>query len=195
MHERFLEAGIAVAGIDVGESYGSPDGRKLFSAFYDHVIATRSFSSKPCLLGRSRGSLWTSSWAIENPKKIAGIAGIYPAFDLRTYPGVARAAPAYGLTAEELENQLGVHNPIQRIDVLADARVPAFLIHGDQDTVIPLEDNSNAVVRSYKASGAEAFVQLQVVKGQGHNFWPGFFRCRDLVDFAITRARAGAPSR
>ena len=34
MFERFLAAGIAIAGIDVGESYGSPAGRKLFSALH-----------------------------------------------------------------------------------------------------------------------------------------------------------------
>jgi hypothetical protein len=31
-----------------------------------------------------------------------------------------------------------------------------------------------------------------VAKDQGHNFWEGFFRCQELVDFAIARARAGA---
>ena len=30
MFERFLKAGIAIAGIDVGESYGSPKGRALY---------------------------------------------------------------------------------------------------------------------------------------------------------------------
>jgi len=34
MHEQFLAAGVSVAGIDVGEAYGSPDGRKLFTALY-----------------------------------------------------------------------------------------------------------------------------------------------------------------
>jgi hypothetical protein len=31
-----------------------------------------------------------------------------------------------------------------------------------------------------------------VVKGQGHNFWEGFFRSRPLIEFAIDRACAGA---
>jgi hypothetical protein len=34
-------------------------------------------------------------------------------------------------------------------------------------------------------------VKLIVAKGQGHNFWEGFFRCQELVDFAIARAKAG----
>ena len=35
MHEQFLAAGVAVAGIDIGEAYGSPTGQKQFTALYD----------------------------------------------------------------------------------------------------------------------------------------------------------------
>ena len=93
MHEQFLDAGVAVAGIDAGEAYGSPHGQKLMTALYDELTGNRGFAARPCFLGRSRGGLWISSWAIANSEKVAGIAGIYPVFDLRTYPGVARAAP------------------------------------------------------------------------------------------------------
>jgi hypothetical protein len=34
-------------------------------------------------------------------------------------------------------------------------------------------------------------VRLIVAKGQGHNFWEGFFRCQELVDFVTARAKAG----
>ena len=84
MHEQFLAAGVAVAGIDVGESYGSPQGRELFTALYQELTKTRGFASKPCLLGRSRGGLWVTSWACDHVDQVAGIAGIYPVFDLRT---------------------------------------------------------------------------------------------------------------
>ena len=38
MFERFLAAGIAVAGVDVGESYGNPQGRTHFTAFYRELV-------------------------------------------------------------------------------------------------------------------------------------------------------------
>jgi hypothetical protein len=47
----------------------------------------------------------------------------------------------------------------------------------------------------YKAEGAEDLVKLIVANGQGHNFWEGFFRCEELVDFAIARAKAGKEAR
>jgi 6-phosphogluconolactonase (cycloisomerase 2 family) len=191
MHERFLEAGVAVAGIDVGEAYGSPRGRQLFTALHRELTARRGFASRPCLLGRSRGGLWVTNWAADNPDKVAGLAGIYPVFDLRSYPGLAKAALAYGLTPKELESQLRDHNPIERIGLLAKARVPALLIHGDEDRVVPLKENSAEFVARYRAQGAEGVVKLIVAKGQGHNFWEGFFRCQELVDFAVARAKAG----
>src|SRR6185369_3905109 len=76
MHERFLEAGVAVAGIDVGEAYGSPKGRELFTAFHREMTGRRGFATKPVLLGRSRGGLMILNWAVEHPEAVAGIAGI-----------------------------------------------------------------------------------------------------------------------
>jgi len=193
MHERFLDAGIAVAGVDVGEAYGSPDrSHPAFTALYEELIGRRGFAAKPCLLGRSRGGLWVSSWALAHPEKAAGIAGIYPVFDLRSYPKLDAAASAYGLTEAELAHRLDEFNPVARLAQLAKARLPALLISGDQDTVVPLEANSAEFVRHYTESGVGDLVTLIVLEGQGHSFYEGFFKSQKLVDFTIARAREGA---
>ena len=41
--KQFLNAGVAVAGIDVGEAYGSPEGQKHFSALYKELTENRGF--------------------------------------------------------------------------------------------------------------------------------------------------------
>ncbi len=189
MHRQFLDAGIAVAGIDVGEAYGSPASRKLFDRFYDELTVKRKFSTKPVLLGRSRGGLWVSSWACDHPERFAGLAGIYPVYDWRTYPGVEKAAAAYGLSADEMSSRISELNPIARVDALAKARLPVFIIHGDQDVVVPLGPNSQSLADRYKANDAAGAMELKVVAGQGHNFWPGFFKCQELVDFVIKHAK------
>ena len=192
MHQQFLDAGVAVAGIDVGESYGSPEGRKHFSALYKELATKRNFGAKPCLLGRSRGGLWSSSWAIRNTNKVAGIAGIYPVFDLMTYPGMKRAAPAYKMPEEDLAAAIKQHNPIEKVGTLAKAKIPIFIIHGDIDNVVPLKQNAARLVEIYNAFNAQGLVELEVVKGQGHNFFEGFFTSQKLVDFTIKQSKSGA---
>ncbi len=191
MHEQFLAAGVAVAGVDAGEAYGSPRGTALMTALYQELTEKRGFARKPCLLGRSRGGLWVSGWAIAYPQRVAGIAGIYPVFDLCSYPGVAQAAPAFEMTTQALEANLTQHNPLARLDVLAKANVPVCIIHGDSDKVVPLSENSAQFVSTYKRLGADRAIELIVAEGQGHNYWEGFFRCQKLIDFAIARAKAG----
>jgi arylsulfatase A-like enzyme len=192
MHEQFLKAGVAVAGIDIGEAYGSPEGRRLYTELYRELTEKRGFANRPCLLGRSRGGLWVTSWAVDNPDRIAGIAGIYPVFDLRIYRGVDKAPRAYGLSRAQFEARLMEFNPIERAQVLAKHRVPLFIIHGDDDKVVPLKEHSAELAARYKSAGASDLVTLIVAKGQGHNLWEGFFHCQGLIDFAIERARAGA---
>jgi pimeloyl-ACP methyl ester carboxylesterase len=190
MFEKFTAAGIAIIGIDVGESYGSPDGRKLYSALYRELTEKRGFAAKPVLMGRSRGGLMTLCWAAENPQKVGGFAESIPLCNLASYPGIRKAAGVYHLTAEELTAHLAEHNPIDRLSGLAKAGVPLFAIHGDNDKVVPLEANSGEVAKRYRALGGE--MESIVPPGQEHNMWPGFFQSQELVDFVIRAARKGS---
>lgn len=188
MHEQFVAAGVAVAGVDTGESYGSPEAVKAAEALHAEMVR-RGYSKRPSVLGRSRGGLWASAWAIAHPDLAAGVGGIYPVYDWRTYPGVAKAAPAYGLGPEQLAAQATALCPIERIDVAARAGVPFCIIHGDDDKVVPLGPNSAELKKRYELAGQGDLVTLIVAPGQGHSFWEGFFHCQPLVDFLIAQAK------
>lgn len=187
MFERFLKAGIAIAGIDVGESYGSPDGQALFSQFHKEMTRRRHYASKPVLLGRSRGGLMTLGWAASNPGKVAAFAGIYPVCNVSSYPGLARACGAYHMTEQELAAHLADHNPVDLLKPLARARVPLFAIHGDIDKVVPLNANSGLMKARYDALGGS--MQLVIPPGQDHTMWTGFFQCEELVSFVLKHAQ------
>ncbi|MGK0218846.1 MAG: hypothetical protein ACI9HE_002342 [Planctomycetota bacterium] len=186
MFDRFLSAGIAIAGIDVGESYGSPTGRAGYQALYESLTTQRGYAERPVLLARSRGGLMLYSWAVEHPEAVAAIAGIYPVCNLTSYPGLARSAPAFQLTEDELAAQLSKHNPIDRLAPLALAKVPILHLHGDQDKVVPLAANSGELGARYAALGGP--VEISVIAGQGHNMWSGWFRSQQLTDFVLTHA-------
>ena len=186
MFERFLSAGIAIAGVNVGESYGSPAGRKTYTALYEKLVKDEGFDTKVSLLARSRGGLMLYCWAAENPEKIRCITGIYPVCNLASYPGLGRACGAYGMTQGQLAEALAKHTPVDRLAPLADAGVPIFHIHGDKDNVVPLPANSGLVAERYKAAGG--LMELEVASGQGHNMWRGFFESQRLVNFLVSYA-------
>ncbi|MFZ9747152.1 MAG: alpha/beta hydrolase family protein [Opitutaceae bacterium] len=187
---RLLAAGVAIAGVDVGESYGNAAGRAGFDHLHARLVA-RGYSPRPALLGRSRGGLMLLSWAVERPGQVAAFAGIYPVTNLASYPGLPKAAPAYGLTAEALAADLARHNPVDRLAPLAAARVPLLALHGDQDRLVPLEANSGLLRERYTALGGP--MELLVVPGQGHSLWPGFFEDPRVLDFLLRHALTNPP--
>jgi len=187
MLRQWLAEGIGMAGVDVGESYGSPAGREIYSALWETLTTRYGMSRKPCLLAQSRGGLMLYNWAAQNPSRVAGIAGIYPVMDLRSYPGLDRACGAYGMTASELEVHLADHNPIDRLALLAKAGVPILHVHGDTDAVVPMEKNSGPCVQRYSELGGPA--RLITVPGKGHEVCSEFFACQELVDFVIRESR------
>ncbi len=177
MFEQFQNAGFAIAGIDVGESYGSPEGRNTYSVFYRKLVQSRLFSPKPCLLARSRGALMLYNWAVENPSSVSCLAGIYPVCNLRSIPALKDLCAARGMT------ELSDHNPIDHLEPLATAHIPVFHIHGNIDTVVPLETNSIEMMKKYRR--LEGSMTVRVIQGKGHDLWPGWFHCQELVDFVI----------
>lgn len=189
LFERFVEAGLSVAGIDVGESHGNPEGRRIFGFLFGYLTEGLGYSHRPALLSRSRGGLMLYNWAAENPTLVSCVAGIYPVCSLDSYPGTTDACKAYGMTEEELLGCLEDHNPVDRLEPLAGADVPIYHIHGDKDLVVPIEGNSGLLADRYKSLGGR--VTLKVAEGEGHSLWPGFFQDQDLVDFVIYHTRGG----
>jgi hypothetical protein len=189
MLRQWLEKGIGMAGVDVGESYGSPRGCATYTAFWETLRTRYHTADRPCLLPQSRGGLMLYNWAAENPTRVACIAGIYTVCDLRSYPGLDKACGAYGLSAAELAGHLAEHNPIDRLSSLAKAGVPILHIHGDADAVVPLEKNSGELARRYRALGGQ--VRLIIIPGKGHQVCDEFFHCQELVDFVAAHRGDG----
>ncbi len=186
--KRLLEHGVAICGVDVGESYGSPAGRRVYEAFYKQVIRDFHLEGKARLLAQSRGGLMLYNWAAEHPENVRCIAGIYPVCDLRSYPRLERAAPAYGMTAPQLAERLAEHNPVDRLQALAKAGVPILHLHGDADTLVPLDANSKALQHRYTELGGK--MDLRIIQGRGHQVVPEFFESDELLAFLL----AGGPS-
>jgi pimeloyl-ACP methyl ester carboxylesterase len=194
---RLLARGIWIAGVDVGESYGAPAGRSVYSKFYEAVTSRFHLSNQPCFLAQSRGGLMSFDWAVENPGDVRCIAGIYPVLNMASWPPrgsplFSQAATAYGYTSlPEFQQQLIHLSPIAHTGALAKAKIPIFIMHGDSDRVVPVQDNSQRFVTAYTARGGSA--ELLIVHGKGHEEVDEYFKSDRLLQFLLGRllARAG----
>lgn len=180
---QLRDQGFYVAGLYVGETFANPRSREQFAAFYHHLRQTYGLDAKAGLIAQSRGGLNHYNFAADHPDWVACIAGIYTVGDIRSYPGLPRAAPAYGLKPEELEAALARHNPVDRLAPLAAARIPILHIHGDADKVVPIEHNSGALRQRYTALGGK--MELIIVPGKGHEFDPRFFESERMLEFIL----------
>ncbi len=185
---RLLAAGFSIAGMDVGESWGNIEGRRVYTEFYRTVTARFGLSPKACLMPQSRGGLMLYNWAAEHPEWVRCIGGIYPVCDVGRFSISDRVLAAYGMTDAELRAHSAEHNPVDRLAGLAALKVPILHLHGDADTVVPLDSNSAELARRYEALGGSA--EIVVVKGKGHEEVPEFFESERLLQFFLTAAKA-----
>jgi pimeloyl-ACP methyl ester carboxylesterase len=187
--QRLIAAGISVAGLNQGEVRGAPGSTQNFTAFYEEMVR-RGFSKGPVLLGQSRGGLMLLAWAMRHPEKIAAFAGIYPVCNLASWP-LLNSKPAvlrdYGLPEAELLANLAQYNPVDNLQGLLANKVPLFIVHGDDDELVPYDTNGKLLKERYEAGGGS--VTFKMIAGEGHKVSPAFFQCPELIDFVLARAK------
>lgn len=120
--------------------------------------AEREFRTDPArtyLAGLSMGGNGTWRLASENPDRFAAIVPICAfAGSFRGLPPVAQGPDPYAALAAKV------------------ARVPIWIVHGDADSVVPVEE-SRKMAAALKAAGAN--VTYKELAGVNHNSWdPGF---------------------
>lgn len=181
--QKLLDRGFYVVGLYVGETFANPRSREQFAAFYHHLRQEYQLAPQASLIAQSRGGLNHYNFAADHPEWVNCIAGIYTVGDIRSYPGLERAAPAYGLTPEALDKEVAKHTPVARLEPIAAAKIPILHVHGDSDKVVPIEQNSGAIAKRYRELGGQ--MELIVVPGKGHEFDAAFFESQPMLDFLL----------
>lgn len=189
--EGFLRAGVSVAGFDLGEVRGSPASTEQFTLFYDEMVK-RGWSSKPILLGQSRGGLMMLAWAMRHPDKTQAFVGIYPVCNLETWGLKNKPVTLadYKLTEAELRAKLADFNPLDNLKGLLEEKVPMFVVHGDADAAVPYKENTLVLKERYEAHGGP--ITVKVIAGEGHKASPAFFENTELIEFVLKQAAGKA---
>ena len=190
--ESLLRAGFHVVGLDVGTSCGSPAGAAMYERYYNEVLRGKyQLARKARMIGQSNGGLISYAWAFRHPGHVDRVVGLAPATDLRSWPGLERAAGshritpdglAYPLDVEQLKARLTEFNPIDNLAPMARAGIKILHVHGDKDNVVPMEPNSEEFMRRYHSLGGVA--DLEVISGLGHGGEP-LSTSKRVVDFLL----------
>ena len=191
--QQLVARGFAVAGVDVGESFGNPAGRAAFTEFYRAVVKRYGLDRKACLLAQSRGGLMLYNWAAEHPDCVQCIGGIYTVCDQSSWPGLAKSCPAYGMTEAELAKHLA-----STTRSTGWRRWPGRRFRFCTCTATPTRWFPwIATAASWSAATAPwaARLELVVVKGKGHEVCPEFFENQRLLDFPATGETSGCSAR
>lgn len=190
--ERALAKGFHVVGVLCGPTLGSPTGADLFDEFYHKLLREYNLNPKARLLGQSNGALMMYGWAFRRPECVDRIAGIFPATDLRDWPGLDKVvgpnSPAgpglgYTLTREELAARLSEFNPIDNLVPLAKSGVKLFHVHGCEDRTVSMVQNTDLLARRYKALGGQ--IELEILHGQDHVPGPQFYESKKMIAFLL----------
>lgn len=172
-----LNRGFHLVYIDVGNTFGCPDALKHWDALYAEMTGKHRLGAKPVLEGLSRGGLYCFNWAADNPEKVACILADNAVLDFKSWPGGRgkgkgseqdwkKLIQDYHF-ASEAEALAYTKNPVDNLAPLAKARVPLFLLCGDADDVVPMEENGAVVKARYEKLGGP--VTLLIKKGLGHH--------------------------
>ncbi len=171
-----------ICGIEIGETFGNINGVEIFNKFYQYVTRKYSLNKKTILLCQSRGGLMHYNWAVENADKVIAIAGIFPVCNLESWPGLKNVYKFYGYNStKEIRKNIEKHNPIYRLKPLASKCIPIIHLHGDNDEIVPVEENSLKLIKEYKKIGGIG--EVIIIKKEGHSSSSAFFKSKKLLKF------------
>lgn len=162
--------------LDVGNTFGSPEAVRALAGFHDMLVA-RGFASRAVLIGISRGGLYAHRYAAEHPTRVAVIYGDAPVLDFKSWPGGRGRGKGSQRDWETLRQVYGfaddaaalayAGNPIDTLEPLAREDVELIYVVGDDDDVVPWEENTAVAEVRYRALGGSVTVIHK--PGVGHH--------------------------
>lgn len=190
-----LNKGFHVVYVDVADLYGNKVAVSRFNEFYSFLIKNFGLNKKTVLEGMSRGGLDAFNWASENTDKVYCIYADAPVCDIKSWPGGLgkgegskndweKCLKAYDLTESSVKDFKDI--PIFNCAKLARAKIPLISVCGDADTVVPIDENTYELAKTYREAGG--LIELIVKKGIGHH--PHSLKDpKPIVDFILKNTR------
>ena len=191
-----LGKGLHIVSMKINDMLGCPVAVKLWNQCYAELTTNYGLSTKPSLVGLSRGGLYCYNWATSNPDKVSCIYGDAPVCDFKSWPGgkgKGKGDPRnWGFVLklwgfkDEAEALAYKGNPVDSLAPLAKAGVPLLHVFGDADDVVPWEENTGLIESRYKALGGD----ITMIRKPGVGHHPhGLEDSTPIVEFIAKHAK------
>lgn len=185
-----VRSGIAVVGLEIGVTFGSPKAVKFNEKFRRFIIKKYDLEDKPTLLLQSNGALSGIAWATQHPHRVKRIGMVYPVLDIETWPklkfiigdeDLINPVWKFAHTFPELVSYMKFINPELTLHILAKKKIPALSIHGIKDSVVPYKENARDMKSLYEKHGGK--FELLSVRDLDHEISPRFQNNKRLINF------------
>ncbi|HEY4304492.1 MAG TPA: alpha/beta hydrolase [Gemmatimonadaceae bacterium] len=170
---------------------------------HEHAAAYGIDPDRVGVSGISSGAHLALMGASSPDSHVRAVAAIAPPADLANWgkpgfvftdePQLAVFVPALGLTATTPRKELeALAKQLSPITYVNDKFPPTLFVHGDSDTVVPLQQ-SQSMDRALAKAGVEH--KLEVIPGGGHDdktFGPGVTKALQWFNARLLKSPAGA---
>ena len=137
----------------------------LKQRFADYLICEYGLYEKCLPVGMSCGGLIASKFAAKYPQYVQMLYLDAPVMNFLSCPaGVGKAGndmmqefiETMGMGLSELINYR--ENPVDKIDILLNNKIPVIMVYGDSDDVVPYDENGEILEKFYRENGGNIFV-------------------------------------
>lgn len=171
-----LKLGWHIVYYKVSNMYGCPQAVELMHQFNKYVVEEWKLHPHTVLFGFSRGGLYAFNYAAAYPGKVALLYLDAPVLDIKSWPGGKgtgigarheweECLQIYGLN-EETAIQFK-ENPLDKINVVANAGITIIVVAGDADDVVPYAENAKILEKEYLELGGN--IKVVIKEGIGHH--------------------------
>lgn len=166
--EQLVARGFHLVYLDVVDHYGCPKaiahGDAAYRFLTDNSPQGFGLAPKFAFVALSRAGLFAYNYAIAFPERVACIYADNPVADFKSWPAGFGSGPGsagdwkkclsvYGFSNDE-EARAYPNNPVDRIGVIASARIPVLQVIGDADETVPVSENALRIAASLRAAGS-----------------------------------------
>ena len=186
-----LKHGFHLVYCDVADLFGSPQAVAHWDRCYQTLTEEYHLADKMILEGMSRGGLIVFNWTATYPERVSCIYADAPVCDMKSWPGgrgVGKGSPptwqrmlkAYEFESDQRALQW-TRNPIDQADKLAKTGIPLFVVTGDADDIVPMQENIEPLIEAWKRHKSP--LEVVIKPGIGHKH--GLDDPQPLIDFLL----------